>query len=229
MTVAVEPKVHPILFSGPMVRAILDGRKSVTRRVIKPQPFGPTKYHTGISKFFDKGEGRWWGVTADIHRFDPSPATLFDIRCPYGAAGDLLWCRETWADLRGMGFDTDVAYRAQYLNRHGAEDADSQQRREEYGVPWKPSIHMPKRYARLWLRVTDIRVERLQDISEDDAIAEGSQVPLDEIHPRPQAALSERHAFANLWDTLNAGRGFGWETNPYVWCISFERTEAPHD
>lgn len=151
----------PILFSGEMVNAILAGRKTMTRRVVKN-----------------------------------------DAHCPY-ASGDTLWVRETFA-VNCVGGQDFLFYRADSY-----PDGD--------GAPWKPSIFMPRKYSRITLRITDVRVERLQDISEDDAIAEG-------IEPDPH--VSTWLKFALLWNRINEERGFGWDTNPWVWVVRFERVEV---
>lgn len=172
-------KERPILFSGEMVRAILDGRKTQTRRVIKPQ-----------------GE----------------PYTIEDVdvlKCPYGIPGDRLWVRETFADLRGMGFGHKWAYRADT-----PEGSESDRIRIGYGVRWKPSIHMPRWASRITLEITDIRVERVQDITYIDAKAEGVEYEKGYTDPR--------EAFATLWNSINAKRDYGWAMNPWVWIIEFK-------
>lgn len=182
--------MKPIIFSTEMVRALLDGRKTQTRRVIKPQP---------TTKTWEK------------YLQEEQPCYLN----PYGQPGDVLWVRETWADLRGMGFGKEFAYRADsWCGDH--EDSDSMRCRLDYGVKWKPSIHMPRKAARLFLEITDIKVERVQDIDDDDAIDEGVG---GNINEGPTAA------FAELWDTINAKRGYSWESNPWCWVIEFRRAD----
>lgn len=190
----------PILFSGPMVRAILDGRKAQTRRIVKP----PFEVHAnGYITKFDKHGGR----------FGPYPA-------PY-QPGDILWVRETWREWDAHDED-------EWGPRNGRGDpycyAATGDIDHEAGQCWRPSIHMPKWACRLWLCVTRVRVERLQEISGEDARSEGIKW---EIYPDLPV---ERHihraclsSFRTLWDSINAKRGYGWDTNPWVWVYTFER------
>lgn len=179
-------KMKPILFNTEMVQAILEGRKTQTRRVIKPQPKEDL-------------------ITDMLNKYTY-------------AVGDILWVRETWNDLSNN--EGNFVYLA---------DGDKGLKDKFFGVlttkdiKWKPSIHMPKASARIFLKVTDVRVERLQDITEEDARAEGV-IPI----YGNEFASEKRHypAFARLWDSLNAKRGFGWDTNPWVWVIQFERVES---
>lgn len=177
---------RPILFSTPMVKAIIDGKKTQTRRVIKnqglygaPKSFKAYPYkddETLKDKFgFQSDDGEWV--------------------CPFGKPGDLLWVRETFKEYD----DWHIVYKA--------EDELNQ---EYPNMPWKPSIFMPKKYARIWLKITDIRVERVHDISEKDAIAEG---------------IENSTKFKSLWDLINKKRGYGWDRNPYVWVVEFERSK----
>ena len=189
--------MKPILFSTEQVQAILEGRKTMTRRVIKNIPEG---IHSN-GMFLD-------GAT--------------EIKCPY-QPGDILWVRETWYYEEHMheltAGDPDLPsgrYKHRYIYK--ASDPDYP---VDVGVGdkgWRPSIFMPKEAARIFLEVTNVRVERLQEITEEDARAEG--VFPAEAHPH-----QHRDAFADLWDSINLKRGFGWETNPWVWVISFMRTE----
>lgn len=223
-------QAKPILFSGPMVRAILDGCKTQTRRVVKPQP-EPVTSHRDCSPWIGRLTDRDYAITWCTPKADGGIYKDRDahspFRCPYGRPGDLLWVRETWADLRGMGFDTDFAYRANSL-KGDHEDADSKRCRLDFGVKWKPSIFMPRFASRLTLRITDVRVERVQDISHGDAIAEG----LDTSDTRLSWEVREQHAlipFRRLWDSINAKRGYSWESNPWVWAIGFEAIRANVD
>lgn len=174
---------HPILFSGPMVRAILAGQKTMTRRVVN-------------------GEALKW-LTPDT--FPPAFVADWNGLCPYGVPGDLLWVREAFMPRPGFERVSRPHYRA---------DDD----RPEWRGLWKPSIHMPRWASRITLRVTDVRVERVQEITEGDAVREGVQAI-----PEAPASLTDRTAFASLWDSLNAKRGHGWDVNPWVWVVSFER------
>jgi len=211
----------PIIFSWPMVRAIQDNRKSQTRRVIKGLE---SSWHLG------KRPTRPSWTPADFAFFDPAHPTDTYPTCFTARyqVGDLLWVRETWADLRGMGFGNDprtdkpfnVAYRAD--TRRGS---DSDQIRRDYGVKWKPSIFMPKRAARLWLKVKAVRVERVQDISGPDMCAEGIQLRgIGQGPPMHGDQWAQtRKLFRSLWDSLNAKRGYPWENNNWVFVYDFER------
>lgn len=188
-------KERPILFSAPMVCALLAGTKTQTRRVVKPQPH-----------IVEEG-GSVVGVhTPDDQRHGRLGKMLY---CPYGRPGDRLWVRETFARIDGQQqpwIETD--YRATYT--HGDRLGDS------LGIKkrWSPSIHMPRHASRITLEVTGVRLERLQDISASDARAEGigrNQCP-------------DWHAVADyreLWSQIN-GRG-SWDANPWVWVVEFKR------
>jgi hypothetical protein len=187
------PKERPILFSAPMVCAILDGSKTQTRRVVKPV----RRYeHNNICRpdLVEDPYAVWWhGVSENVG--------CFQI-CPYGTPGDRLWVRETWAyerDGTGCPDDTGILYRA---TDPGWDD-------EETGLRWRPSIHMPRRAFRILLEITDIRVQRLQEISEEDARAEGYD---------PQSTDFPALWFHGLWDTIH-GSG-AWHANPWVWAIT---------
>ena len=191
---------HPILFSGPMVRAILEGRKTQTRRVLKPQPneVGAVGIISLPDQLGDSNLFYFESKSGKIGLFKPP-----FIKCPYGAPGDSLWVRETWHP-RGE-------YRATpWENANGR-------------AIWKPSIHMPKWASRITLEITEIRVERLQDISEEDAIAEGSQIPCAQL-PKScqQGTMTERCQFSKIWETIN-GKKYPWSRNPWVWVIEFKK------
>ncbi|MCP9290027.1 hypothetical protein [Gracilimonas sediminicola] len=181
MSTSTKPKERPILFSTEMVRAILDGRKTETRRVIKP-PF--TVHANGYLTRSDK-----WG------QFNPYP-------CPYGKEGDLLYVRETWQKIRGFN-------KAQFIYK-----ADDSPIFKGEGFKWKPSIHMPKEASRIWLKVKEVTVERVQDITEADCYREGIEL---DNHPR-----NVRSLFKELWNSINESRGYGWDKNPWVWVVKFE-------
>ena len=179
-------KVRPILFSGSMVRAILDGRKTMTRRVVKKQhiPFVANI----LGGFLD---GNW--------KHNPFP---------YGRPGDRLWVRETFSyGANGYYFRSDV------------------KQPETVKYAWKPSIHMPRVASRITLEVTGVRVERVQEITEDDAKAEGCD-PLVESDGSVTCGR-RKTVFAKLWDSINSKRGFGWDKNPWVWVIEFKKINPP--
>ena len=210
-------KELPILFKGEMVRAILAGTKTQTRRVVKPQPQTAGGMNCTRLRFLDKrGE-----VFIDEALEAPTPH-LRNFLCPYGQPGDRLWVRESFAKIDGQTrswIETD--YRATYT--HGDRLGDT------LGIKkrWTPSIHMPRSASRITLEVTEVRVERLQDISEADAIAEG-------IKPypgNPGRWLSAHRpglnypsavaAYHDLWESIN-GPG-SWDANPWVWVVGFRR------
>jgi hypothetical protein len=210
---------RPTLFSAEMVRAILDGRKTQTRRVLKPQPTKPVYQlvNDGRSAVY-KSFGNFSRRQSDIR-----------IKCPYGQPGDTLWVRETWgavwpADEPVPLRQCEIEYRADLppgcTDRPGEWPADEGNGPE---VPkWRPSIHMPRWASRITLRITDIRVERLQDISEDDAKAEGAK-PLDYAAHHVAAGCGARIAFEQVWTTINGPNA--WGDNPWVWVVAFERVK----
>jgi hypothetical protein len=212
----------PILFSAPMVRAILDGRKTQTRRVVKPQPppaaavramagvdYGLFTDHRSPNEFRECLGG---AEASAVPRF----------RCPYGVSGDRLWVREAWGLHDTQPNDgpdnAHVYYRATDGDRHYLR----------YQL-WRPSIHMPRWASRITLEVTEVRVERVQDISEDDAQAEGVDPGC--LTCGENCVYSGgcgycrpcyRDSFIGLWEQINAKRGFGWDVNPWVWAVTFK-------
>jgi hypothetical protein len=199
-------KERPILFSGPMVRAILEGRKTQTRRVVRPQP------ENGISPCHYSGTG--WAQTYA----DGGCGCTYPLTCPSGIPGDRLWVRETWAPLDGAGQSLNALMappecRAMYR-------ADQSYFIEP--VRWRPSIHMPRWASRILLEVTDVRVQRLQEISEEDAKAEGVGAS-DWVEMRDGSPCYS-WPFRSLWDSLHGtDNPAAWDANPFVWCLSFRR------
>lgn len=201
---------RPILFSGAMVRAILDGHKTQTRRIVKPQPPGWAT-HPSMAPSSTDLFCHWTDGGTEDCAFWPKDEPL---RCPYGKPGDRLWVRETWATL-GRQVHAAV-YRA-----------------DNIGYPverWRPSIHMPKWASRITLEVTGVRVERVQRISEADAVAEGVDPwPFNPLQPMTTGELGAdspyRGGFAVKWDEINEDRGT-WYSNPWVWVVEFNRIEA---
>lgn len=192
-----------------MVKAILDGRKAMTRRVIKPQPE--------------------FCITSDIRNRQPLAFWVDNARWvkPRYQPGDILWVRETWYKnyphkygryfYRADGEEIDMPTIYGETIKYGKAD----------GLKWRPSIFMPKEACRLFLKVTNVRVERLQDITDDDAWKEGFErdFPFCE-KTECDTCLDEcsaRYKFNKLWDNLNAKRGYGWDTNPWVFVIEFKR------
>lgn len=197
---------RPILFSAPMVRALLAGTKTQTRRVVKPQPTGLLGQLPADSARPEK----WWFSGG------PPPFASFERACPYGVPGDRLWVRETWRPVHSG----DPSQGAQY--RADKPDVWNDVTR------WRPAIHMFRWASRLTLTITDVRVERLNDISEADADAEcfGGDFPervLPEVFPAREGGwghLSIVECYARLWEHIN-GPG-SWAANPWVWAVSFE-------
>lgn len=256
-------KSRPIIFDGESVRAILAGRKTQTRRVVKPQPTGEPRPLIEWSR----------GIAAACHDYSPDPAklaahaerlrgrvlpfttesgSLGSRPCPYGAPGDELWVREAWA--------VEDASKLKLPEYCGGGNPDWIYYRDPVhigtGLTWRSPIFMPRWASRLTLRVTDVRVERVQDVSEADAIAEGatrresgwscdwsrvgelsryataSAVKSRDLAPlsgRDVALGTARHAFGNRWDAINAKRGFSWHSNPWVWVVSFVKLEELTD
>lgn len=190
---------RPILFAGAMVRAILSGRKTQTRRVVTPAP-EPCTYADGYAIAGQAIEG--------------NPAVL--AACPYGVAGDRLWVRETWAQpfLR-TETSTGVIYLADGPDFLPLSSAAHQWTREVAKSHWRPSIFMPRWASRLTLEVVAVRVEQLQEITKEDARAEGVTVP-------SSSGNSVVDWFACRWDELYEKRA-PWSSNPWVWAITFRR------
>jgi len=194
--------MKPILFSTPMVKAILDGRKTQTRRVIKDKDI--------INRFDIDVDGKPIAYIdqATGDSYPPTAIAKYQV-------GDILWVRETWSkDENG-----EYVYRTNY----GTTEDDSF---PPSMFKWKPSIHMPREAARIFLRVTNVRVERLQEITPKDAWEEGCRIgnffPWEKHIPELQQQCRDI-LFKSLWDGLNAKRGYGWDINPWVWVYEFER------
>jgi hypothetical protein len=219
-------KERPILFSAPMVRAILDGSKTQTRRVVKPQPVQDKSWRGG-----------WVLHTAkESTALDSINDGIYPEVCPYGQPGDRLWVREAfWADATTKEFKW-------YVNDVFTPDRDCDHCR------LIPSIHMPRALSRILLEVTGVRVERLQDISEADAIAEGISVwskserhgikwacpphiqtfgegdNIEGVGYEGRPVKDPREAYRGVWSSIN-GAG-SWEANPWVWVVEFKRVDA---
>ncbi|HDR9026898.1 TPA: hypothetical protein QDB14_001068 [Burkholderia vietnamiensis] len=216
-------KEHPILFSGPMVRAILEGRKTQTRRVAIPKRSyvdfigggpkdGPDWNDPTCWGFEDLNTGVWWTLRGNEE--------CRQLPCPHGTVGDRLWVRETWAQPAALDPGPTV-YRADYP---ACVPKEFENVPDASAITWKPSIHMPRAMSRITLGITGVRVERLQAIQWDAAIAEGIKDPrraASRIDPIDGVVAQ----FRQLWDGLNAARGHGWDANPWVWVIEFRRVE----
>ncbi|MEY0948827.1 hypothetical protein AB7179_01365 [Providencia manganoxydans] len=199
-------KERGIIFNSEMVRAILDGRKTQTRRIMKPQP--KTNENGGFSwpsnicqsminikEMMQDNEGVWAGIAG--------------IACPHGGVGDRLWVRETFK--AGLCTESTIAYKA----THKPSDLEEGWHEE---IKWTPSIHMPRWASRITLEITDVRVERLQEASDDDFKAEG--YPLErELTGGSTDAFCW---FRNLWDSISKPE-CNFESNPWVWVIEFKR------
>lgn len=201
-------KELPILYSGAMVRALLDDRKVQTRRIINPQPQMVT----------DGAILPWEGDPAALQRLLQQSKRA----CPFGQPGDRHWVRETWqhSNWPHGPFDEDcgVFYRADYMDDpHGPDGELSPEGKYR---TWRPSIHMPRAACRILLEVTNVRVERLQDISEADAFAEGV-CALNGRHAGAAYVTDGRLAYELLWKSLY-GAG-SWDANPWVWVVEFRR------
>ena len=205
-------KERPILFSAAMVKAIIEGRKTMTRRVVK------------CSRALD---------TCGLMPLEPDVE-----KCPYGQPGDRLWVRETWAAVRFSEDDVRESHdippaKTDYWTTAYKADVVYEENRDDRGFAWRPSIHMPRWASRITLEVTAVRVERLQEITEADARAEG--IALEPCsaghHMRYGLWTGKKHAcndsakvvYMDLWEAINAERGFGWDVNPWVFVIEFKR------
>lgn len=193
--------MKPIIFSTPMVQAILDGKKTMTRRAIK---YDFESVYSAASQ---------QGIMDKVCQYGELPSDAIEwyaknIAKPKYQPGDVLWVRETWA--KRIHSDNRYYYKAD--NNLGAIF-----NRED--DKWRPSIFMPREAARLFLKVTSVKVERLQDITEEDAIAEGMNKTLvDGV-----VFISAKGNFHVFWDSLNIKRGYVWDTNPWVFVYEFER------
>lgn len=206
-----EPsRERPILFSAPMVRAILAGTKTQTRRAVKPQPV------ESYSVLGDVRETRGWSWPMSDGQHLPCPGDAMLARCPYGEPGDRLWVRETFCTMIVNDWPNPVGpigYRADGNLEHNP------------GC-WRPSIHMARRHSRITLEITGVRVERLQEISEADARAEGAppgHPSIDRVSREFGFADFPRSWYGQMWEQIN-GRG-SWAANPWVWVLEFRKLE----
>lgn len=202
--------VKPILFNTDMVRAILDGRKTCTRRVVKPQwEECPHCKYVHNEWIYDK-------LAENVYCARCGFPMIPEKRSPY-QVGDILYVRETWSEWTG-----GYVYKAwvEPFPQAGA-----------FNEKWRPSIHMPKEAARIWLKVTDVKVERLQEITEDEAKAEGANWKNGKnvgVEEKMRRTAVER--FSEIWDSTIKKFGldrYGWQANPYVFAIEFVKIEKP--
>lgn len=190
-------KERPILFNSEMVKAILDGRKTQTRRVIKNITIA---------------NGKYWYKSRPLDNYP-----CFHMLSPYGKIGDKLWVREKHQFTTG---DMAPTLEEELLKRLKKPDvmyyaSDNPRYRDK--DKWRPSIHMPRWASRITLEITDVKVERVRDISNEDAIREGWKQRKN-VLPDPYMWFSE------LWDSINRKRGYGWVNNPWIWVIEFKTT-----
>jgi len=188
-------KEKPILFNSEMVKAVLEGRKTMTRRVVKPQP--PAWEWTSVPEY---AEAR--GLTTKLSNGKY-------VKCPYGAVGDQLWVRESFHYTYGYPANHDPSI---WYSADGEPECGDWSK-------GKPSIHMPRWASRIQLEVTGVRVERVQDISVEDCLAEGI--------PPHVSGMNIVYDFRDLWDSINGkprkdGTDISWKANPWVWVVEFK-------
>lgn len=220
--------IKPILFNTEMVRAILDGQKTCTRRVVKTRRKDACGFY--VTK---RPDGSFTGV----YEYDEDER-MFENQLIQYKPGDILYVRETWTKECGKyyyraDYDSDYldpcetlsgGYPASCRNYPGCEGCTA----TSWRIRWHPSIHMPKDAARIWLKVTDVRVERLQDITSEQIYREGTEVE----EPFVLNGEEKRYAFSVLWNSTikKSDRDrYGWQANPYVWKIEFERCKKPKE
>lgn len=201
---------RPIIFSSEMVRAIMDGRKTMTRRIVNPQP---PEWKWNTSK---------WSEQCINVRHDKSERPYYVV-CPFGKPGDTLWVRESYCP---HWFETNKhAFKADWTDLSKESGFDQPK--------WKPSIHMPRSAARIFLEITDISVERLHGISQKDALAEGVKHVIDKItgycgydyqHGGYNLMTTPYNGFASLWKSIHSEES--WASNPWVWVIKFKSNET---
>jgi hypothetical protein len=239
MAEKMEGRERPILFSAPMVRALLAGTKTQTRRIVKPQPgrvFSPGDVPVTSGELYayatlDEG----WMLVRAGHQ--PRENALVG-RCPYGVPGDVLWVREAFTCVPASAYRMSEGVQ-QTVNPDDPYEAAIYAAGWDRSIPkWKPSIHMPRWASRITLRITDVRVERLNDISEANAKAEGivqleppahngrRNFGVENMGPDVSPVCNQPtagRAYRFLWERIN-GSG-SWDANPWVWAVSFERVD----
>lgn len=227
MTTEAQVRSRPILFKPEMVRAILDGRKTVTRRPVKPGPSQDWLTQATIASVdrFENRSGEWWGMAVgpasriEHCGVEIDGGHIGSVRCPYGATGDRLWVRETWACRRWNGNVWRFCY--------GADATQIDVEMPPYWTPpaaalregsWAPSIFLPALACRLTLEVVSVRVERLHAITEADARAEGIEIGRALDHD------THRDEFASAWNRMyGEDAALRWQANPWVWRVEFKR------
>jgi hypothetical protein len=230
---AVEIKERAILFTGPMIRAILDDRKTQTRRVVKLSELGGGEYWTEFwqpdyPQDYKIESGTWLGNSI-IDTFDGRQTNEHVIgKCPYGAVGDRLWVKETFKMITARGDSKAVVITKEDYSYHAV--TMTEKFIDKYPMSdekWRPSIFMPRWASRITLEVTGVKVERLQDITEEDAIAEGVFTNAQAIEKLGLPADTRLNGSAVdkyriVWESIN-NKTYPWVNNPWVWCISFRK------
>lgn len=217
-------KERGMIFNGEMTRAILDGRKTQTRRIMKVQP---SEDFTPMNMALETDyKARWYtpGVVDKDGYLQPASKEVFGVSnenegysCPFGAVGDRIWVRETWNKYGGL-----LTYRADH------DWIDDMRKETVCTAKWVPSIHMPRWASRILLEITDVRVERLNSISQEDAQAEGMELtgwrPTYSDPDSGGEVMTPYDNFAELWSSICGDES--WKANPWVWVISFKRVEG---
>lgn len=211
------PRERPILFSGPMVRAILEGRKTVTRRVAKPIK------HPDLGNIYAPG----------ALVLEKEPQHVIDRACPFGQPGDRLWVRETWQGplVTDVEMEADPSWykdRTRYQDpahcsyRASGDSCEYVDADDNFHCGWRPSIHMPRWASRILLEITAVRVERLNDITTKQARAEG--YPAEREAETGGSDMDAWLWFRSLWEEINGPTSYN--TNPWVWVVEFKRVAA---
>jgi len=223
---------RPILLNAEMVRAVLDGRKTQTRRIIQSPAKNMQANGQKVIDYREPGD-KWYGDHVFSMRNQSGTwcdytKEQFLAKCPFGAVGDRLWVRESFYEhghWQGGGYDPEDSYFVsdkQVLYPADGIQRPSERKRDDF---WRsrPSIHMPRWASRITLEITGVRVERLQDITNQDAMAEGigHLYAYDESQPTPKDATRR---FAELWQSIYGEES--WQANPWVWVIEFKRVEG---
>lgn len=226
-------KEHPIIFSGEMVRAILEGRKTQTRWVIKPPPEIKIRdIGEDCSELIWSDKKHCLNIGGGLSQ-EQLLRKIANDYCPYGKIGDRLWVREAWwkappITIKMLREGADTWSKVYYAVEEEESDL------EKWGWRKMPSIHMPRWASRLTLEIINISIERVQEINEKDAGEEGIEIIKgmagdfyrDYSHINARAFKSPILSFCSLWNSINAKHGFGWDTNPWVWVIEFKRVEC---
>ncbi|WP_394515002.1 hypothetical protein [Pantoea sp. SGAir0215] len=216
-------KERPILLNAEMVRAVLDGRKTQTRRIMKVQPDSPGYGLRFITESFNNREtGKYFWSQSDGCGTNKPRSKPFS--CPFGAVGDRLWVRESFYEhghWQGGGYDPEDSYFVsdkQVLYPADGIQRPFERKREDF---WRsrPSIHMPRWASRITLEITGVRVERLRELSEEDAKSEGVTPPAGGVLPGWEHRINFRELWMSIYGTDN------WEANPWVWVIEFKRLD----